>query len=87
MDLVQGEPLMEPLPLSIPSTAGTASTDDTGSALVTAPMLPLPRTTYATASSSYTNTSTTRRRQRHRSDDPVDRDGRLAVVDRGGRQG
>ena len=50
------------------------------------PTLPLPRTTYATASSSYTTTSTTRRRQRHRSDDPVDRDGRLAVVDRGGRQ-
>ena len=37
MDLVQGEPLMEPLPLSIPFTAGTAATDDTGSALVAAP--------------------------------------------------
>ena len=79
MDLVQGELLMEPLPLSIPSTVGTAATDDTGSAPVAAP--------YATASSSYTTTTTTRRRQRHRSDDPVDRDGRLAVVDRGGRQG
>ena len=37
MDLVQGEPLMEPLPLSIPSTIDTAATDDTGSAPVAAP--------------------------------------------------
>ena len=87
MDLVEGEPLMEPLPLSIPSTIGTAATNDTVALPSPPPTLPLPRTTYATASSSYTTTSTSRRRQRHRSDDPVDRDGRLAVVDRGGRQG
>jgi len=37
MDLVQGEPLMEPLPLNIPSTVGIAATDDTGSALVATP--------------------------------------------------